>query len=155
MAARPWRQGLLAAPGIGVAILPKLLCPMCWPLYAGIVSSVGLGFLVGTAYLLPITSAFLILTVAVLGFRANQRRGFGPFLIGLVGSAAVLFGKFYLESNPLIYGGVGLLVVASVWNAWPRPTNTAVCPSCTPDAPVQTSGVHEKGDVNCEQQTKS
>lgn len=89
-------------------------------LYAGIVSSVGLGFLVGTAYLLPITSAFLILTVAVVGFRARQRRGFGPLLIGLVASAAVLVGKFYLESNSLMYGGVGLLVVASGWNAWPH-----------------------------------
>jgi hypothetical protein len=152
---RAWRQIFLAMPGIGVAMLPKLLCPMCWPLYAGIVSSVGLGFLVGTAYLQPITSAFLILTVAALGFRARQRRGFGPFLIGLVASAAVLTGKFYLESNPLMYGGVGLLVGASMWNAWPRPTNRAVCPSCTPDTTVQITGVHENGDVNYEQQTKS
>src|SRR5947199_6328422 len=113
------RQGLLAMPGIGVALLPKLFCPLCWPLYAGIMSSVGLGFLVGTTYLIPITSAFLILTLAVLGFRATQRRGFAPFLIGLVASAAVLIGKFYLESNPITYSGVGLLVIASVWNTWP------------------------------------
>lgn len=142
-------------PGAGVALLPKLLCPMCWPLYAGIVSSVGLGFLVGTAYLLPITSAFLILTVTVLGFRARQRRGYGPFLIGLAASGAILTGKFYLELNPLLYGGVCLLVAASVWNAWPRPTNSAVCPSCTPDTTVPIAGVHEKGDMNYEQQTKS
>ena len=107
----------MTVPGIGVAMLPKLLCPLCWPLYAGVVSSVGLGFLIGTTYLLPITSVFLILTLAVLGFRARQRRGFGPFLIGLVASASVLIGKFYLESNALVYGGVGLLVVASLWNA--------------------------------------
>src|SRR6266404_2102297 len=123
---RVWKQSALTIPGIGVALLPKLICPFCWPLYAGIVSSVGLGFLIGTAYLLPITSAFLILTLAVLGFRANQRRGFGPFLIGLVASAAVLIGKFYLESNALVYGGVGLLVVASVWNALPRRAKTIV-----------------------------
>ena len=140
-------------PGIGVALLPKLLCPMCWPLYAGIVSSVGLGFLVGTAYLLPITSAFLTLTVAVLGFRARQRRGFGPFLIGLVASGAVLTGKFYLESNPLMYAGVGLLMIGSLWNGWPHKTNTAVCPSCTPDATVQITGVQKRGDVNYEQPT--
>src|SRR6266478_6814004 len=127
-----WRRNLLAAPGIGVALLPKLICPLCWPLYAGIVSSVGLGFLIGTTYLLTITSAFLILTLAVLGFRANQRRGYGPLLAGAVGSAAVLIGKFYLESNPIMYGGVGFLVVASVWNGWPRREKSAVCPSCAP-----------------------
>ena len=62
-------------------LLPKLFCPLCWPLYAGIVSSVGLGFLIGTAYLLPITSAFLMLTLAVLGFLARQRRGYGPLVV--------------------------------------------------------------------------
>src|SRR5437016_14539405 len=94
-----WKQGLLAVPGIGVARSPKLLCPFCWPLYTGIVSSIGLGFLIGTAYLLPITTGFLMLTVVILGFRANQRRGYRPLVVGAVGSAAVLIGKFYLESN--------------------------------------------------------
>src|SRR3954468_10090509 len=113
-------QVWLTVPGIGIAMLPKLLCPFCWPLYAGIVSSVGLGFLIGTTYLLPITSASLILTLAVLGFRAKQRHGYGPLVVGVFASAAVLIGKFYLESNALVYGGVGLLVVASLWNAFPR-----------------------------------
>jgi len=129
---RTWKQGLLAMPGIGVALLPKLFCPLCWPLYAGVVSSIGLGFLVGTTYLLPITSVFLILTLAVLGFRAKQRRGFGPFLLGVAGSIAILIGKFYLESKPVMYGGVGVLAVASVWNALPRRAKTI----------VQISGVH-------------
>ena len=127
---RTWKQSALTIPGIGVALLPKLICPLCWPLYAGIVSSVGLGFLIGTAYLLPITGAFLILTLAVLGLRAKQRRGYSPLVAGVVASAAVLGGKFLLESNPTTYAGVGLLVAGSVWNAWPRPTNRAVCPSC-------------------------
>ena len=137
------RQVWLTAPGIAVAMLPKLLCPLCWPLYAGVVSSVGLGFLIGTAYLLPITSAFLVLTLAILGFGATKRRGFGPLLAGAFGSAAVLIGKFYLESNPIMYGGVGLLVVASMWNASLRRAKTTECPSCTPDTAVQINGVHQ------------
>ena len=138
-----WKQGLLAVPGIGVAMLPKLLCPFCWPLYTGIVSSIGLGFLIGTAYLLPITTGFLMLTVAILGFRANQRRGYRPLLAGAVGSAAVVIGKFYLESNPIMYGGVGVLVAASVWNGWPCREKGAVCPSCAPDTTVQIEGVNQ------------
>ena len=140
--AGPAKQVWFTIPGIGVALLPKLLCPLCWPLYAAVVSSVGLGFLIGTAYLLPITSAFLVLTLAILGFGAKKRRGYRPLLLGAVASAAVLIGKFYLDSNPLVYGGVGLLVVASLWNALPRRKETAVCPSCTPDT-VQINGVHQ------------
>src|SRR2546425_13035246 len=128
---RSWKQGFLAIPGIGVAMLPKLLCPLCWPLYAGVVSSFGLGFLIGTTYLLPITSAFLVVTLAVLCFGAKKRRGYRPLLLGAVASAAVLIGKVYLDSNPLVYGGVGLLVVASLWNAFPCRKETALCPSCT------------------------
>jgi mercuric ion transport protein len=142
---KSWKQNAFTIPGIGVALLPKLICPLCWPFYAGIVSSVGLGFLIGTAYLLPITSAFLILTLAVLGFRAEQRRGYGPLVAGVVASAAVLIGKFFLESSPIMYVGVGVLVVTSEWNAWPRRASRSVCPSCTPHPISQASGVHQEG----------
>ncbi len=116
---RTWKQNLLTIPGISVALLPKLICPFCWPLYAGIVSSIGLGFLIGTTYLLPITVGFLILTLAVLGFRAKQRRGYGPLLLGLVASVSVLLGKFHFESTRAAYAGVAVLVGAAIWNARP------------------------------------
>src|SRR5437870_3631552 len=113
MMTRTRKQSLLAVPGIGVALLSKLICPLCWPLYAGIVSSIGLGFLVGTTYLLPITGASLAVTLAVLGVGARQRRGYGPFLLGLIASASVLFGKFHFESTHATYGGITVLVVAA------------------------------------------
>ena len=132
---RASNHSLLVLPGVGVAMLPKLLCPLCWPAYATIVSSLGLGFLVGTTYLLPITTSFRGLTLWVLAFRARLRRGLAPFTLGLVASAAVLLGKFFLESNPVMYSGVGLLVVASAWNAWPRRMDRPVCNSCAKGAP--------------------
>lgn len=130
---RTWKQSLLALPGVGVSILPKLTCPACWPAYAGLMSSVGLGFLISTVYLLPLTVVFLVLAFAALVFRANKRRGYGPFLLGLLGGSAVLLGKFALESNPIVYSGLGLLVIASLWNAWPladMPREAATCPNC-------------------------
>jgi hypothetical protein len=93
-------------------------------------SSVGLGFLIGTSYLLPITSVFLLLALAVLGFRAKQRRGHSPFVVGVVAATAVIIGKFYLDSTAIVYGGISLLVIASVWNALPHTRNTAAYPSC-------------------------
>ncbi|HJZ97316.1 MAG TPA: hypothetical protein VKE70_12480, partial [Candidatus Solibacter sp.] len=58
--------------------LPKLMCPMCWPAYAGVVSALGLGFLISTKYLLPLTVAFLGITAAARGFRTSRRHGYGP-----------------------------------------------------------------------------
>lgn len=114
------KQGLLALPGIGAAMLPKLACPVCWPAYAGLLSSIGLGFLISAAYLLPLTIAFLTLTLATLAYSAKDRRGFGPFLLGLFAAIGILLGKFLWESNAAVYSSVGALVVTSLWNAWPR-----------------------------------
>jgi len=41
---------LTSLPGIGAALLPNATCPACWPVYAGILSSLGLGFLMTGAY---------------------------------------------------------------------------------------------------------
>ena len=125
------KQGLLALPSVGFSMLPKLACPACWPAYAGLLSSVGLGFLISTAYLLPLTAGSLFLAVAALVFRANKRRGYGPFVLGLVAGSAVLLGKFAWESKLTMYSALGLLIVASLWNAWSlRDREAATCPEC-------------------------
>jgi len=114
------KQGLPALPGIGVSLLPKVACPLCWPAYAGLLSSVGLGFLLSGTYLLALTAGFLMIAVAALGYGARERRGYGPLALGLAASGVVLTMKFALESNIGVFLGVGLLVVASLWNIWPR-----------------------------------
>jgi hypothetical protein len=126
-----WKRSLAVMPGVGVSLLPKLMCPMCWPAYAGLVSALGLGFLVSTKYLLPLTVAFLATTAAALGFRASQRHGYGPLWLGLLAAAVILMGKFYFDVPQAAYVGVGLLIAASVWNSWPRRADiTPVCPTC-------------------------
>jgi hypothetical protein len=113
------KQSLMTMPGVGVSLLPKLACPLCWPAYAGLLSSLGLGFLISAKYLLPITAAFLVLALGALAFRARRRHGYGPFTLGLIAAAGVLVGKFWWESNPAMYAAVGLLAIASAWNIWP------------------------------------
>jgi len=128
-----WKQGLVALPGIGVSILPKLACPACWPAYAGLLTSVGLGFLISAVYLLPLTAAFLVVALIAMVFRARDRHGYGPFVLGIVAAGGVLIGKFVWESNPIMYGAVALLIISSLWNAWPRrgtPKRETSCADC-------------------------
>src|SRR5215475_3753704 len=87
MTRRVWRGEWLTVPGISVALLPKLACPLCWPFYSGIVSSVGLGFLISTKYLLPLTIALLIVTLVALAFHAKQRCRYWPFVLAIAGAA--------------------------------------------------------------------
>ncbi len=128
-----WRQGILALPSIGVSMLPKLACPACWPAYAGLLTSIGLGFLISAVYLVPLTAAFLFLVLGAMLFRARERRGYGPFLLGVLAGIGVLVGKFVWESSPAMYGAVALLVIASLWNTWPRrdkPNEARICSDC-------------------------
>ena len=128
-----WKRSLAVLPGIGVSLLSKLACPLCWPAYTGLVSALGLGILISAKYLLPLTVAFLAIAAAALGFRASRGHGYGPFWLGLVAAAVILTGKFYFDAAPAAYAGVGLLIVASVWNSRPRrAVYQPVCPACVP-----------------------
>lgn len=102
----------------------------------------GLGFLMQTAYLLPLTVFSLGLAVAALGLRASRRRGYGPLAVGVLAAAVLVLGKFVLDSNVAVYGGLAALVAASVWNSWPKGV---------PPAPAETLnqiGGIGKGEVN-------
>ncbi len=130
MTNRTWKQNLLAAPVIGLSLLPKIACPACWPAYAGLLSSIGLGFMVSNlTYLLPLTVAFLLIAVGTLAFRARRRRGYVPFALGILAAGFILLGKFYLASNPVLYVGLGLLILASVWNSWPIASRCICAPA--------------------------
>lgn len=118
-------------PGIGASLVPVGLCPACWPAYAGLLSSLGLGFLLDTAYLLPIVGVFLALAAGTLAYRAKARRGYGPFCLGVFALVGVLIGKFALSSNLVLYLSVALLVGASIWNVWPKKKTVAgSCEMC-------------------------
>jgi len=139
---RSWRNPLGALSGATLlTFLTRLLCPVCWPLYAGLMSSMGLGFLLKTTWLLPLTMITLAFVLASLAFRARTRRGYGPFMLGLLGSGALLGGYFVFTSGTAISvwgidGGAPLLVMASIWNGWPRKRKgmeTDECPSCSPE----------------------
>src|SRR5712692_6225158 len=107
MSGRTWKEGVLAGPAVGVSLLPKLVCPVCSPGYAALLSSLGLGFLISTRYLLPLTLVFLSLAVAALGLRSSTRRGRGPFWVGLAAACGILTGKFWFDSAAMTFGAVG------------------------------------------------
>ena len=133
-----WKQTLAVLPAVGVALLPSITCPACWPGYAAILSSFGIGFLPSNRYVLPLTAAFLAIYLLMLAWDARKRQRFGPLMVGTAASILLVVGRFVMESNPVLYAGVALLISASVWNAWPTLRTkwfapqqaTKGCPAC-------------------------
>ena len=139
---RDWSRPLAVVPGMGAALLPVGICPACWPAYAGFLSSLGLGFLLETTYLLPLTGALFLIALANLAYRARSRHGYGPFGLGVIATTLALVGKFAMASDFLLYLGLALLVAASLWHAWPRRAATGSCPQCASQASVSSDHAH-------------
>jgi hypothetical protein len=47
--------------------------------------------------------------------------------VSMLPKAICVAGKFWLDSATMTYAGVGLLVLASVWNVIPRRANVCSC----------------------------
>jgi len=128
-----WRRLLAAAPGVGASLLPKLACPACWPAYAGLLSALGLGFLIPSTHLLALTAVFLVIAVGALAWSTwRAHTNLAPLALGVAGAGAILWGKFWMDSEPLLYVGVGLLVAGSLWVSLQRSHRGATpgCPNC-------------------------
>ncbi len=131
------RQFLAAVPAVSIALLSHVgVCPACWPLIGGLISSLGLTFLVESQYLLPLMIGCLVVAIAALG--CGARGNYWPLILGLAASGAILIGKFALDASPVTFGGVGLLVAAYLWSFWlRRPSKASSCQSCC--APATTT----------------
>jgi len=115
-------------PVAGLAALPA--CPACYPLYAGVLSSLGLTLDPGAH--MALTVGLLGLALAALAFRARARRGYAPLVLGAAAGLVVVAGKALVGSDLLVYGGAAALATAGLWNAWPRDTEAPACAACVP-----------------------
>lgn len=128
-----WWRSLPSLPSVGAAFLPVGGCPACWPVYSAVLASLGLTFLLDSAYILWVTLTLLGVALVALAFRAKARRGFGPLLLGAASVGLILLFKFAWISAPLVYVGLSGLVIASFWNSWPKKTvGPSTCPRCAP-----------------------
>ncbi len=127
-------------PAAGLAALPA--CPACYPLYAGILSSLGLTALIDPAAQSALTGLFLVVVVAALALHARRRHAYVPLGVGLAGSVVVLAGKFVLGWSPITYAGVALLMGASAWNLWSiKARSGGQCEGCVPENEPPTGSV--------------
>lgn len=137
-----WQTLAASFPALGVALLPKLTCPLCFPAYAALLGALGIEFVDYTPYLLPLTAVFLAVALGVLALQARRTGNVAALLLGLAASVAVLLGKFYFEYDWLTTGGVVLLIVAIVLGNRSRSAATATCPACVSGDSTQPVKAH-------------
>lgn len=111
-----WLQTIIAIPAAAIPLLPSFSCPVCIAAYAGLLSSLGLGFILTDRVQRPLIVAFLIVSVASVGWAARRSKRVGPFLLVLLGSVAIVAGRLVWSVTPALYVGVVCLVAGTVWN---------------------------------------
>ena len=114
------RRFFAALPVVGAALLPKLVCAACWPAYTAALGAVGIEFFDYTPYLAPLTMLAMIVAIGSLSLLARRRRRIEPILLGLAAAAAIVVGKFALDSRWMLYAGIGALMVASLFPWRPK-----------------------------------
>jgi hypothetical protein len=113
-----WVRSLAALPGALLPLLPSVSCPACVAAYAGVLSSLGLGFVLSERVLAPVILALLAVGVAGVAWSTRSHRHAGPLAATLLGSIAVIAGRLVWRVPPVLYVGIALLVAASLWNLW-------------------------------------
>ncbi len=137
-----WQAFAASTPALGVALLPKLTCPLCFPAYAALLSALGIEFIDYTPYLAPLTVVFLAIALGVLALQARRSGNFTAMLIGVTAAAIVLIGKFHFDSTVLATGGVILLMIAILLGNRAKPASMAACPACVPGSNNQQTQAH-------------
>ncbi|MBW3549342.1 MAG: DUF2703 domain-containing protein [Proteobacteria bacterium] len=127
-----WPRVLAVAPSLGLAAVPVGACPLCLAGYLGVVSTLGLGFLLERQYLLPLSAIALALALGALAWGARMRRGYGPLALGVVGALLLWLGQFVIGNAAATLLGAVALAVAAAWNVWPRLDPSRACSACAP-----------------------
>lgn len=113
-----WVRSLAMLPGAAVSLLPAVSCPACVAAYAGVLSSLGLGFVLSERVLAPVILAFLAIGIASVVWSTRSHHHAGPLLATVLGAIAVIVGRLAWRLPAVLYAGIALLVAASLWNLW-------------------------------------
>jgi len=117
------------------------LCPVCIPAIGGLLSAIGLGFMVQEAVLKPLL--IVLILFALFGFYwsyIKEHKNIWPLIMGIPLGISLYVGRYvYIGSTiniVLMYGGIAGILTVSVWNL--KLKKKSGCPSCIEEPIVET-----------------
>lgn len=111
-------RALGAIPGAVAAVLPVATCPACFAAYAGLLSALGAGYLLREQILAPLLVVLLVLGMVSVAWSSRSHGRREPLFATIAGSTAIVAGRLIWSTPLLLYGGVSIVLGASLWNVW-------------------------------------
>lgn len=122
------------------ALAAAIAAPCCFPLFAALAATLGLGVLARfEPTVLYLFQAFAFVAVLGLALSYRKHRHASPVGIGLLGAIAIAYSFYWSASGALLYAGLAAIVGASIWNWFcsrqqerrePILASVITCPSC-------------------------
>jgi hypothetical protein len=105
-------------PSVGLAVASKFTCSLCVAAYAGVLSSLGVGFVSTDRGLTLLTVMLLVLGLASLGWSWRRHRHPGPLTVSGFGALLLILGRLMGNLPVVLYAGAGSVLAGSLWNMW-------------------------------------
>lgn len=115
---RGWLRAATVVPAAVLPLLPSFTCPACLAAYAGVLSAMGLGFLLNEAFLAPVIAVVLVASVAGVAWSTPSHRRPGPLVATTAGALAIVAGRLVWDLPVVLYAGIAVLLAGSLWNLW-------------------------------------
>jgi hypothetical protein len=113
-------NSLAALPAAFLSLLPAVTCPACLGAYAGLLSALGLGFLVRSTVLEPLLISTLLIGLGSILWSTLQHHNPWPLALTLLGNLAVVVGRYAVASQEMQWLGFPLILGGALWNIWLR-----------------------------------
>jgi hypothetical protein len=119
-------------PLLALSFFADTLCSHCGSRLVGLQGGVmSADFKYFVVFTVPVVLFSLFLALGALLYRVRERHGYKPLIMTVLGLMLIFYGHFLVISNAFYLTGVGLVLIASVWNAQSRTFQTLHdCPRC-------------------------
>ena len=102
-----------------IAFFPK--CPICWAVYMSMLGSFGIAEIPYMKWLLPVFIGILFIHLSLL-LKKVPSKGFGPFIISVVGFGILIPSKLIFDLPQWIsLIGMFFIIIGSLWNSFTVP----------------------------------
>ncbi len=113
-----WVAVMVGLPAALLAALPVVSCPLCWPFYTALLGSLGISFMNYTPYVVAVMAVlFAVALVSMLYQAKKYKLGYGPLVLGSVGSVIIIAQKLFHLFAAFSYIGIAVFLMAIIWNA--------------------------------------
>ena len=104
--------------GLGIVFFPK--CPLCWVAYMTLFSAAGIETIPYQPWVLPLLMLLLVVNMGVLFLKAKKGGSHGPIWCSAAGVFIIVVSKLWVLNSVLLFMGLFLVSVGSVWNVVPN-----------------------------------